>query len=68
MVVTEHNQQHIAKIRTYDFPDSVSFNGNLLDENETNDENEQCQSYAKMALLHFSHFCTINDIKNQVDS
>ncbi len=53
-VIRQRTDAVLAKIRTYDFPDSSTFNGNILDAKTV--ITEDTEEYAKWALLHFSCF------------
>ena len=53
-IIRLRHEPVLAKIRTFDFPDTIAFDGNILDSSCA--ISMATEEYAKWALLHFSSF------------
>ena len=59
--VVERERRVIAKMRTFDFPDTCSFKGDILNKNYQSNQNSE--EYARLVLLHFMPYRNLEHLK-----
>ena len=58
--VKQQEYKYLVQVMQYDFPDTASFNGNIM--NEEIEINYNMETYSELALLLLQPFCTIDNL------